>query len=392
MTSSDGVEAQRQGDGAELIDLVVPVYNEEAALPAVLGSLAHQVDGSGAPIGRRRFRIIAVNNASSDRSKDILLAWASSPAGPELVVLDEPRKSHVLARALGGAFALADARRPLIVHADSDSVFPPTFIDDIARRFAAGSIDVLSYLGFEPTPFWRRVPRLARRQFEEIGTISFSPETLQDLEFDERRALLTPQMFADFENVPTHCGLAMTKEIYRRAGGYVREFNADGTERLGVARNFMFRLDRAGARLGYILSPSVLVNPRRYLLEAEDLWAGRSYTGGTGGMTDLRDPIRDEHYDLLDRSADHLDYETARRNAVQRFIIDPCIARPDRLLRNRGYFGDAAETMHLRIGEFLRQHPVRFYTDARPLSDELTDAYYRMIISRIREMRSLVPA
>src|SRR5262249_23241018 len=172
--SYDAGYAQWYAEGAGLIDLVMPVYNEEAELPAVLSSLAHQVDGSGAPIGRRSFRIIAVNNASSDRSKDILLAWASKPTGPELVVRDEPRKSHVLARALGGSFALADPHRPLIVHADSDSVFPPTFIDDIVRRFLDRPIDVLSYLGFEPTEFWRRVPRLARRQFEEIGTISFS--------------------------------------------------------------------------------------------------------------------------------------------------------------------------------------------------------------------------
>ncbi len=389
MTSSEADRPQRHTDRLELIDLVLPVYNEEAELPAVLGSLARQVNGAGAPLDRRTFRIIAVNNASSDRSKDILHTWASQSNGPELVVLDESRKSHVLARALGGTFALADPGRPIIVHADADSVFPPTFIDDIICRFAQGSVDVLSYLGFEPTEFWQRVPRLARRQFEEIGTISFSRETLRELDFDERRALLTPQLFADFENVPTHCGLAMTKEIYRQAGAYVREFNADGTERLGVARNIMFRLDRAGARLAHILSPAVLVNPRRYLLEAEDLWAGRSYTGG---MTDLRDPIRDEHYDLLDRSADRLDYETARRNAIQRFIVDPCIARPDRVLRNRAYFGDVAETMFRRIGEFMMQHPVRFYVDARPLSDELTDAYYRSIVSRIRTMRGLVPA
>lgn len=222
-----------------------------------------------------------------------------------------------------------------------------------------------------------------------MGTISFSPETLRELGFDERDALLTPQLFADFENVPTHCGLAMTKEIYRRAGGYVREFNPDGSERLGVARNFMFRLDRAGGRLAHVLSSAMKVNPRRYLLEAEDLWAGRSYNSG---MTDLRDPIRDEHYTLLDGTADRLDYETARRNAVQRFIIDPCIAQPRRLLRNRRYFGGLAEMLHQRVQDFLLRSPVKFYTDVRPLSDELVDAHYRAIISNIRTMRGLRPA
>ena len=389
MSLADRHRAQHLDGLAGPVDLVMPVYNEMRELPAVLGSLARQVDGSGAPLARGMFRIIAVNNASTDGSRDLLETWASAADGPELIVLDEPRKSHVLARALGASFALAETHRPLIVHADADSAVPSTFIDDIVRRFAPGDIDVLSYLGFEPTEFWRRVPRLARRQFEEVGTISFSPETLRDLGFDERDALLTPQLFADFENVPTHCGLAMTKEIYRRAGGYVREFNPDGSERLGVARNFMFRLDRAGGRLAHALSSAMKVNPRRYLLEAEDLWAGRSYNSG---MTDLRDPIRDEHYTLLDRTADRLDYETARRNAVQRFIIDPCIAQPRRLLRNRHYFGGLAEMLHQRIKDFLLRSAVKFYTEVRPLSDELVDAHYRAIISNIRTMRGLRPA
>jgi hypothetical protein len=151
----------------------------------------------------------------------------------------------------------------------------------------------------------------------------------------------------------------------------------------------MFRLDLAGARLAHVLSPSVRVNPRRYLLEAEDLWAGRSYTAG---MTDLRDPIRDEHFMLLDRLADRLDYETARRNFVQRFIIDPCIARPERILRNRGYFGDLAATLHGLIREFLLRHPIDVYSDARPFSDALVDAHYRTIISSMRAMRGLAQA
>src|SRR5262249_60250440 len=49
MTSYDAGFA-RYAEGAGLIDLVMPVYNEEAELPAVLSSLAHQVDGCGTPI------------------------------------------------------------------------------------------------------------------------------------------------------------------------------------------------------------------------------------------------------------------------------------------------------------------------------------------------------
>jgi hypothetical protein len=370
------------------IDLVMPVYNEEAELPAVLASLACQVDSAGRQLARGTFRIIAVDNGSTDRSGATLREWAGSTGLAELIVLDEPRKGNVVARATGGAFSLADRERPVMVHADSDSRFPPTFIHDIGRSFAANRADVLSYLGFESYEFWKRVPRLARRQFTEVGSISFNPETLFWLGFDERQALFTPAIFNDFENVPTHCGLAMTKDIYAKAGGYIREFNSDGTERLGTARNLMFRLDRLGARLAHQIEPPVDVNPRRYLLEAEDLWAGRSYTAG---MTDLREPIRDEHYAMLDALADRLDYHTARRNAFQRFIIDPCIARPGRIWRNRRYFGELAGPIYGQIQKFTDEREIRLYTDARPLSNELTDRYIEPLLRNLRGLRGIDP-
>lgn len=371
------------------VDLVLPVYNEERVLPTVFESLARQVDQQGRPLPRAAFRVIAVNNASTDCSREILAAYASDPLMPETVVLDEPDKGNVQARARGGAFAIQDQERrryPLIVHADADNTYPPSFVQRIQKAFSAGSLDVLSYLGYESTEFWRRVPRLAKRHFEEVGSINFGPETLAELAFDERCALLTHQVHADFQNVPTHTGLAMHKDIYSSVGGYVREFNQDGTERLGTARNLMFRIDRRGARLSHVLTPCVVVNPRRYLLEAVDYWAGRSYTDG---MTDLRAEIGDEHYRQLDRLADRLDYETARRNAVQRYIIDPCLARPERLLTKRDYFGSALPDLCDRIERFYASHDVRLYSEVRPLSDALVDAHCRTILSNIRRLRGL---
>jgi glycosyltransferase involved in cell wall biosynthesis len=363
------------------VDLVMPVYNEEKVLPDVLASLARQEDSAGSLLPRGAFRIIAVDNASTDRSPIVLENWRGTL---ELVVLAEPVKGVVAARVRGGNFALEDASRPVVVHTDSDSLFPANFIDTIARRFERGGIDVFSYSGFSPTEYWLKAPRLAARQFTEVGSISFSPESLIALGFDERSALLTPEIFRDFQNVPMQCGFAMTKDIYRRVGGYIREFNSDGSERLGEARNLAFRLDLAGARFDHVLSPPVVLNPRRQLLETKDLWAGKSYTQG---MTDLRDEIRPEHYALLDETSDSLDYESVRRNAIQRLIVDPCIARPSRLEDNRRYFGLAFDDIRRKIDIFHQTRNVQLYVDARPFSDELVDEYYRIIVSNIRRFR-----
>lgn len=363
------------------IDLVMPVYNEEKVLPEVLGSLACQVDSTGLPLPRGAFRIIAVDNASTDASRKVLEHWRATS---ELVVIEEPAKGVVAARARGGNLALEDTSRPVIVHTDSDSLFPPTFIDTISRRFESGGIDVFSYAGFPPTDYWLKAPRLAKRQFVEVGSISFAPESLIALGFDERSALLTPEIFRDFQNVPMQCGFAMTKDIYRRAGGYIREFNSDGSERLGEARNLAFRLDRTGARWDHRLSPPVVLNPRRQLLEAKDLWAGKSYTRG---MTDVREEIRPEHYSMLDETSGSLDYESARRNAIQRHMVDPCIARPSRLEDNRRYFSSVFNDIRRKIEFFHDTHDVHLYVDARPFSDHLVDDYYRLIVSNIKNFR-----
>jgi glycosyltransferase involved in cell wall biosynthesis len=363
------------------IDLVMPVYNEEKVLPNVLGSLASQVDAAGSPLPHGAFRIIAVDNASTDGSRKALERWRGAA---DLVVAEEPAKGVVAARARGGNLALEDASRPVIVHADSDSLFPPTFIDTISRRFEGGGIDVFSYAGFPPTDYWLKAPRLAKRQFAEVGSISFAPESLIALGFNERSALLTPEIFRDFQNVPMQCGFAMTKDIYRRVGGYIREFNSDGSERLGEARNLAFRLDRAEARWDHVLTPPVVLNPRRQLLEARDLWAGKSYTQG---MTDVRDEIQPEHYSMLDEMSASLDYESARRNAIQRHIVDPCIARPSRLADNRRYFGSAFDDICRKIQFFHETHDVRLYVDVRQFSDQLVDDSYRAVVSNIRKLR-----
>lgn len=380
---NSGVPGSASGESLAL-DLVMPVYNEARELPFVLDSLARQTDASGQLLPPKTLRVVAVDNGSTDASADVLRSWAARADGPDVVVLSESEKSHVLARIRGADFVLGVPERshsPFIVFTDSDSTFPPTFVYNIMRRLLTGEVDVVSHHGFPSTAFWRRVPQLARRQFEEVGTISFSPETVSDLGFDEREAVLTHRVFEDFQHLPTHCGLAMTKEIYRKAGGYAREFNRDGTERLGVARNLLFRVDRVGARMACHLSPAVDVNPRRQLLEAEEFWSDKSYTLG---MKDLRDEITDEHYRRLDSAADRLDYETTRRNSVQRFIVDPCIARPARLLQNRDYFGRAFDTIRQRIEELYASRDFTFYSEIRPLSDELVDAHYRTIIECLR--------
>jgi len=368
------------------VDLVIPAYNEAAVLPALFANLAAQVDAAGRPLPRGAWRLVVVDNASTDDTREWVAELAKDPRHPETLLVVEHEKGVVPARIHGSDYVLRPAERlrfPFVVHADADNLFPRTFIDDVRRQLAAGSIDVVSRVGYQPAAFWRRVPSVARRQYREIGTLHFDDETMRELGFENTRALFTRRIFEDFRFVPHQCGLAITKEVLARAGGYQREIRPDGTELLGEARNLLYRLARSGARLGFVASPGIVLNARRLLSEPEKLWAGRSYSDV------MNDPRRagDDAYAALDRLAPRLEFGVMRRNLIQRFIVDPCLARPSLLDRNRRYFGTAFEPIREAVERLHAGSRTAMYLDVRPLSDELVDRYQGAILDGLRQLR-----
>jgi glycosyltransferase involved in cell wall biosynthesis len=368
------------------VDLVIPAYNEAAVLPSLYANLAAQVDAEGRPLPRGSWRLVLVDNASDDGTPEVAARLAGDPAHPETVILSEPEKGVVPARIRGSDYVLRPAERrrfPFVVHADADNLFPPTFIDDVRRQLAKGGADVVSRMGYRSAEFWRRVPAVALRQYREIGTLHFDDETIRELGFSEKDALFTRRIFEDFRFVPHQCGLAMTKEAFARSGGYQREFRPDGTELLGEARNLLYRLVHCGARLDYVASPGIVLNPRRLLDEPERLWAGRSYSGE---MNDPRGTAGEDAYAALDRLAPRLEFGVMRRNLIQRFILDPCLARPALLDANRRYFGAAWTPIRAAIVRLHVAGKTAMYLDVRSVSDELVDRYAGEILEALRPL------
>ena len=106
------------------ISFVVPAYNEEAWLGDCLRSIITEVERSGAEA-----EIIVVNNASSDRTRQVALTF------PNVVVVDESRKGLVFARSAGFAASTGD----LIVHLDADSRLTPGWINAALRELGRDS-------------------------------------------------------------------------------------------------------------------------------------------------------------------------------------------------------------------------------------------------------------
>ena len=96
------------------ISVVVPARNGEGSLPALLDSLARQT------LGRERFEVVVVDNASSDRTAELARAAGA-------VVVSEPLPNRSRARNRG----IEAARAPWVAFTDADCVASPRWLEEL---------------------------------------------------------------------------------------------------------------------------------------------------------------------------------------------------------------------------------------------------------------------
>ena len=112
------------------LSFVIPAYNEEHYLAACLDSILAQTSMIPHPT-----EIIVVNNASSDRTREIALSYAG------VTLVDEPRKGLTYARQAGFCASSGD----LIANVDADSRLTQGWVEKVLEAFAEdGSLVALS--------------------------------------------------------------------------------------------------------------------------------------------------------------------------------------------------------------------------------------------------------
>jgi len=102
------------------LSFVIPAYNEELYLPACLESILAQTRDLTEEV-----EIIVVNNASSDRTREVALSY------PGVKVVDETRKGLTYARQAGFAASTGE----LIANVDSDSRLTPGWVRQVLDTF-----------------------------------------------------------------------------------------------------------------------------------------------------------------------------------------------------------------------------------------------------------------
>ncbi len=136
-----------------LLSVVVPIYNEQEVIPLLLERLEKALATTGCP-----WEAILVNDGSSDRGIELLLAAAQRDAGFKVVSLAR-NFGHQIAATAG----LDAARGDAVVLIDADLQDPPEAIHDMLRRYREG-YDVV---------YARRVERRGESWFKKITAWGF---------------------------------------------------------------------------------------------------------------------------------------------------------------------------------------------------------------------------
>src|SRR5216117_392424 len=130
------------------VALVIPVYNERDNLPLLIDEITHAVGGTG-----RRYEIVAVDDASTDGSLDVLRGLERDHPELRVVALSEHAGQTA---ALAAGFRAAHGRVVVTLDADlqNDPADVPALLAELERSRAAA---VVGYRVNRHDSAWKRL-------------------------------------------------------------------------------------------------------------------------------------------------------------------------------------------------------------------------------------------
>lgn len=129
------------------VSIVVPVYNEEEVLPALLGELEKV-----APVLPQPVEFVFVDDGSTDRSGDILSSFRSATASVKVVELAANAGQHAAVMA-----GLRAAEGEIVVTLDADLQNPPSEIPKLVNKVREGYDVVAGWRRHRRDPLSRRL-------------------------------------------------------------------------------------------------------------------------------------------------------------------------------------------------------------------------------------------
>ncbi|WP_242901246.1 glycosyltransferase family 2 protein [Actinomadura terrae] len=183
--------------------VVVPAYDEERSIGATLRSLAGQSDTG--------FTLVVVDNGSTDGTAGVVREFARRHPGLDVRIVPEPEKGTGAAADTGFRHAIA-AGATHLARTDADCLPHPGWVAAVKRAFADGLEMVSGPLRPRtdefPLRFWER--RLLPAVIGVAATFGRFRPGNQD-----------PCFLGPYVMMPG-CNVAITADLYERAGGFPR--------------------------------------------------------------------------------------------------------------------------------------------------------------------------
>ncbi|MBW2201529.1 MAG: glycosyltransferase [Deltaproteobacteria bacterium] len=201
--------------------VIVPAYNAEATLPALLDSLSNQ--------SYNDFEVIVIDDSSGDKTPQIARSYPC-----KLITLPENR-GPAYCRNIG----VKNARGEILVFTDSDCRVDPNWLTNINNYFSLNDIEaIMGRLVLMPSSLLG--DSISALGFPAGGTIGF-----------DRIWKVDQNGFTDSLST---CNCAVKKNVFRTVGGFDESFPFPG----GEDTLFAFNLRKRDYRIKYC--PDVLVH------------------------------------------------------------------------------------------------------------------------------------
>ena len=195
--------AAKAPTGAPDLWVVVPAFNEERSIGATLRRLAAQSD--------RGFTLVVVDNASTDGTARVVRAFAEEHPGLDVRLVTEPLKGTGAAADTGVRFAIS-AGATHVARTDADCLPAPGWIAAVKRACGDGLRMVSGPLRPRTDEF--RLRWWERRLLPAVVTGAAFFGRLRPGNHD-------PAYLGPYVMMPG-CNVAITAELYDRAGGFPR--------------------------------------------------------------------------------------------------------------------------------------------------------------------------
>lgn len=201
-----------------VISLVIPIWNEEAVIPELYRRVLQVMDAAGEP-----WELICVNDGSSDRSLDLLVALRNEDE--RVKVIDFSRNfGHQIAITAGADFAEGDA----VIVMDADLQDPPEIILRMIEEWRAGYEVVYAKRAKREGETWFKLLTASAfyRLLQNITDVEIPLDT-GDFRLMDRRVVLAMRQLREkhrfMRGLSSWVGFKQTGVEYERAERYAGE-------------------------------------------------------------------------------------------------------------------------------------------------------------------------